>query len=544
MKHGKRLVLFTLFAMNLVDQPAPEVTIDQGILSGKINAAGTVFEYMGIPYASTNPETRFQAPLPPPSWEGVYRAVDEIYSCPQNTRLGVMGTEDCLRLNVYVPAKARGPLPVMVFIHGGAFVFGSGGKLLYGSEFLVNHGVILVTFNYRLGALGFICLGIKEAPGNAGLKDQIAALRWVKKNIEFWGDPDNITIFGESAGATSISILIASEATNGLFNRAIMQSGSSLTNWSVNRRPIWVASLLVKELGYDTEDPYVIYDILSKLSYNKLISLRPPKPLGLYFDTQLLQLPCIEKSLPEVEPVFTDLPYNLLTKKPKNVSVMYGTNNKEGYFIVDRETPETLDKRNNHYLFASDLDFNSEDKAEKEAKKIKEFYFGKELISPENVMKLVNIYTELYFEIPALIETDLVLDASNTTVYNYYFSYSGKRNLLKDRTSFKYDDGASHADELFYLFNSKVWPFPISKRDQKMIETLTKLWTNFAKHGDPTPPQSDLPVRWMPSSKENKNFLYIDDELKMGPMPNPESYELWKYMYRNYRRINLTTYFE
>ncbi|XP_059047363.1 esterase FE4-like [Achroia grisella] len=542
----KKLVLFTLFAMNLIDQPAPEITIEQGTLIGKVNSDGTIFEYMGVPYASFNSTTRFQGPLPPPSWEGVYRAVDEMYSCPQVTRYGVVGSEDCLKANIYVPVKATGPLPVMVFIHGGAFVFGSGGKLLLGPEFLVKHNVILVTINYRLGALGFLCLGIEEAPGNAGLKDQIAALRWIKKNIAaFGGDPDNITVFGESAGATSTSILIASEATNGLFNRAIIQSGSSITNWSLNKKPIWVASLLTKELGYNTEDPYEIYDILSKLPYNKLISLKPPKPLGLYFDTQLLHIPCIEKPLPGIEPVLTDLPYNLLLKKPKNISVIYGSNSKEGYFLVARESPETLQVRNTHYLFASDLTFENEDIAAKEAIKVKEFYFGNELISQDTISKLVDIYTELYFEIPTILETDIMIAANNTSVYNYYFDYSGKRNLLKYATPFKNHDGACHADELFYLFNSRIWPFPISQRDQKIVNWLTKLWTNFAKYGDPTPNfKSDLPVRWTPSNKESKKFLYINDELNMGPLPNADSYHLWNYIYNNYRITDKRHYLE
>ncbi|XP_026749562.2 esterase FE4-like [Galleria mellonella] len=545
MRHAKKLVLFTLFAMNLIEQPAPEVTIEQGTLSGKINTEGTVFEYIGIPYAVVNITNRFQAPLPPPTWKGVYQAVDEIYSCPQATKYGVMGTEDCLRANVYVPVGAQGPLPVMVFIHGGAFIFGSGGKLLYGPEFLVKHNVILVTFNYRLGALGFICLGIKEAPGNAGLKDQIAALRWIKKNIAaFGGDPDNITIFGESAGAASTSILLASEATDGLFNRAIVQSGSSITNWAINKNPVWVASLLTKELGYDTKDPHEIYNILSKLPYKELIALKPIKPLGLYFDTELLHIPCIEKPLPGVEPVLTDLPYNLLSKKPKNVSVIYGSNNKEGYFLVARETPETLVKKNSHYLFASDLEFDNEDIAAKEAKKVKEFYFGTKGINQGTIMKLVDVYTHLYFEMPTLLETDLMVAANNTIVYNYYFEYSGSRNVLKSRTTFKDDDGACHADELFYLFNSRIWPFSVNRRDKKIVDWITKLWTNFAKYGHPTPDfQSDLPVRWIPSNRENKNFLYINDELKMGSLPNVASYNLWKYMYNNYRRTNLSSYF-
>ncbi|XP_013201071.2 esterase FE4 [Amyelois transitella] len=544
MKYGKNVVLFTLFAMNLVDQPTPEVTIAQGTLTGKISSDGSIYEYMGIPYASTNSSNRFKAPLPPPSWEGTFKATDEIYSCPQVTLLGYMGTEDCLKINVYVPAFAKRPLPVMVFIHGGAFLIGSGGKIINGADFLVKQDVIVAAFNYRLGALGFLCLGIEEAPGNAGLKDQIAAIRWVKQNIAaFGGDPENVTIFGESAGAASTAILVASETTNGLFNRAIIQSGTSISNWSVNRKPLWCASLLTKELGYETEDPHEIYEILSKMPYKDLVKLRPKKPLGMYFDTQLIHLPCVEKSFPGVEPVLTDLPFNVLSRNPKNITLMTGSNSNEGLFLVARENADTLAERNTHYLFASDLEFENEDKAAFVAEQVKEFYFEDKPISLNTIMNLSAVYTHLYFEIPNIFENELYLSHSNGTVYNYFFDYEGDRNVVKRLTGFKKERGACHADELFYLLDSRIWPFRISKNDQEMIHFMTTLWTNFAKYGNPTPPsQTDLPIQWYPSDKEELRFLYIQDHSRMGSMPNPKAYKLWKDIYTKYRRTNVSDY--
>ncbi|XP_028169801.1 esterase FE4-like [Ostrinia furnacalis] len=541
--YEKRIVLFTLFALNLVEQPAPEVTIEQGIVSGKINEDGTIFEYMGIPYATTNSETRFQAPLPPPKWDGVFKAVDEHHSCPQMMFIGVVGSEDCLKINVYVPTQAKKPLPVMVYIHGGAFILGSGGKLLYAPDYLVNKDVIVVTFNYRLGALGFVCLGIKEAPGNAGLKDQIAALRWVKKNIAaFGGDPDNVTLFGESAGGTSTSVLLASETTVGLFNRVIIQSGSSTSNWSVNRKPIWVASLLAKVIGHDTEDPHEIYKVLSKLPYKELVSLKPIKPLGMFFDTLLLHLPCVEKSLPGEEAVLTDLPYNLLKHKPKNIPVIYGSNSKEGLFLTSAENDTTLEERNRRYLFASDLEFHNEHEALATAARVRNFYFGEERVSHKNIKSLAKIYTDLYFEFPAAIESDLLVKHSNATVYNYFFDYSGKRNVLKQRMGYGNESGACHADDLFYLFKPRIWPFSVNEEDGKMIEWMTGMWTNFAKYGDPTPKAADIPVKWVPSTKNNLRYLYINNPMEMGPVPNPESYSLWKDIYDKYRRLDLSFY--
>lgn len=398
--------------------------------------------------------------------------------------LGVVGSEDCLKINVYVPARATKPLPVMVWIHGGAFTLGSGGKLLYAPDFLLKQDVIVVTFHYRLGALGFICLGIEEAPGNAGLKDQIAALRWVKKNIAaFGGDPDNVTVFGESAGGTSTSILLASEATNGLFNKAIVQSGTSLSNWAVNRKPVWIASLLAKVLGHDTEDPHEIYEILSKMPYQDLINLKPIKPLDMFFDTLLLHLPCVEKKIPGVEPVLTDLPYNLLKRKPKNIPLIYGTNSREGLFLSYAENDTTLEERNQRYLFASDLEFESKQEALDVNEKVKKLYFGTDKVSKETIKGLEKLYTEVYFEIPVILESEIVIANSTAPVFNYYFDYSGGRNVLKERIGFGNESGACHADELLYLFDARIWPFRINERDRNIINLLSRMWTNFAKYG-------------------------------------------------------------
>ncbi|XP_049866585.1 esterase FE4-like [Pectinophora gossypiella] len=539
MKYGKRIVLFTLFALNLVDQPTPPVKIEQGTLTGNVNADGTILEYIGIPYGTVNSSNRFQAPYPPPKWEGIYRATEE-YSCPQNAPvLGFVGSEDCLKVNVYVPAKAKRPLPVMVFIHGGAFILGSGGKLVYRPEFLVRYDVILVTFNYRLGVLGFLCLGIKEAPGNAGIKDQIAALRWVKKNISaFGGDPDNITIFGESAGGTSVSLLHASKATEGLFNKMIVQSGSAISNWAINRDPIWVASIIAKALGQNTEDPQELYEIFSKTSMEKLITTKAKKPIHKYFDTELLSIPCVEKPIPGVEPAIDDLPYNLIRSNPKKIPVIYGSNTKEGEFLVHGATETAYNETNYNYLFASDLIFPHEEEAIEVDKKLKKFYFGDQRISLEMKSHLVDLYTQLYFELPEIFEAEMVIP-NDVPVFNYIFNYAGGRNFLKTRMGISNETGACHADELLYLFNGNIWPYPITKKDQQMIDWMTMMWTNFAKYGNPTPPSSSLPIKWERSTKDKLNFLYFDDELSIGPMPNPGGYQIWKEVYQKYRRKDL-----
>ena len=195
--------------------------------------------YLGIPYAAPPVgEKRWRRPAPPAAWSEPLAANEFGASCVQLGLLArdnqgkIKGAEDCLYLNIWKPRQGR-DLPVMVWIHGGGLMSGSGDSLLYSGDLLAGrHDVVVVTFNYRLGVFGFLAHEEfqKEDPdgsvGGYGLMDQIAALEWVRNNIEeFGGDPDNVTIFGESAGGWSVCNLLASPAAAGLFDRAIQESG-------------------------------------------------------------------------------------------------------------------------------------------------------------------------------------------------------------------------------------------------------------------------------------------------------------------------------
>ncbi|KAA9004958.1 carboxylesterase/lipase family protein [Paenibacillus spiritus] len=233
------------------------VTTRQGRLEGQ--AANGVRSWKGIPYAAppVGP-LRFRAPAPPGGWEGIRSAAAYGPSCPQPAGgIGEVGdmSEDCLYLNIWAPGlpePEREPLPVMVWIHGGAFETGSGSLPFYNGEQMARQGrVVVVTMNYRLGPFGFSdwsAFGVPDAAANVGLLDQIAALEWVQREIAaFGGDPARVTVFGESAGAMSIAALMAMPAARGLFSRAILQSGASQA--AAPRQAQRSAAGLLSELG-------------------------------------------------------------------------------------------------------------------------------------------------------------------------------------------------------------------------------------------------------------------------------------------------------
>src|SRR4029077_158545 len=211
-----------------------EVTTQQGQVRGLVTDGVAAFK--GIPYAAPPfGPNRFQPPRPPKSWDGVRDALEygrvppqPPYAPPFDRLLGDQGRqgEDCLNLNVWTPDPNSGSLPVMVWIHGGAFMRGSGALPTNDGSRFARDGVVCVTINYRLGADGFLYLG--QGIANRGLLDQITALEWVQENIQaFGGDPAKVTIFGESAGAFSVATLLSMPRAHGLFARAIAQSGAA-----------------------------------------------------------------------------------------------------------------------------------------------------------------------------------------------------------------------------------------------------------------------------------------------------------------------------
>jgi len=237
--------------------------------SGKLAGArkNGISRFKGIPFAKPPAgHLRWRAPQPLEPWAGVRDATRFGFVCPQaptqlETLMGLTvgePSEDCLYLNVWTPACDGAKRPVMVWFHGGAFVIGAGSQGVYNGKHLAAHDVVVVTANYRLGAFGFLNLrdatdGRAPGTGSEGLADQIMALQWVHDNIAaFGGDPDNVTIFGESAGAMSVSALLTAKTARGLFHKAIAQSGAGHIGYS-REKSARVARAILDGLGIAPE---------------------------------------------------------------------------------------------------------------------------------------------------------------------------------------------------------------------------------------------------------------------------------------------------
>nr|WCB90357.1 carboxylesterase 25 [Grapholita molesta] len=480
----------------------PSVDIQQGTVIGTLNDG--IYEFHGIPYAdSTSGTHRFKAPLPAPTFEEPFVADRKDIKCVRALGVGYEGVEDCLVANVYTTTlDSTRRLPVMVWIKGREF------DRVYEHELsfknFLDQDVIIVSLNFRESIFGFLCLGTEVAPGNAGLKDIIAGLRWVQENIvSFGGDPDSVTIFGHGSGAAAVDLVSLSPMSEGLIHRVITQSGSAIAPWAVTRDNLEYAIQVAEALGHTVSDINTLSEVYTKTSIAALTAVI--NELQLY-DNSLAFAPCLEKAtLVSSLPFMTRSPYQVLNDGEfSQIPIMTGFVDKEGTIraeeAIEHSWLEKMDESFEAFL-QPDLEFENEEDEARIADNIKQYYFGDDGIDMDEYL---TYHGDTMIKVSAIREAQLRAAKSTSPVYLYQFSYKG---TLGDPFVGPIDvDGAAHSEELAYLFHD-VAEENSSQTDLTVSDILIERWTNFAKTGNPTAVSSQ--VSWNPFTLENTNFLHI-----------------------------------
>ncbi|KAI8428430.1 hypothetical protein MSG28_007247 [Choristoneura fumiferana] len=538
----KRFIKSLSFAAEAMNDPV--VTVKQGKLLGAVDQlydGSSFYSFKGIPYAQPPVgQLRFRAPLPPQPWSGVRNATQHGEICPQHdltARAVFEGSEDCLFLNVYTKSLAPSTKkPVMVFIHGGAYMSGSGNDDLYGPKFFVQHDVVLVTLNYRLEVLGFLTLDTPEVPGNAGMKDQVAALKWVQSNIEqFGGDPNNVTLFGESAGASSVLFHLLSPMSRGLFHKAIAQSGTSINDWAEGKDGRSRAFQIGKVLGKETNDTN---ELLELLRTTKAVDLTRMTMKTMSTDEKYRGLPIhfapvAEKKFDNVEAFLTENPLDtLLSNRAHSVPLMIGYNSAEGIIMLEDKLKK-LDFYNANSSFDVPREIAekvTQEKMTEFGERIRKFYVGDRKFTREDAEQVTAMLSDMHF-VYGTHRFAYLYSKYNKPMYMYRFSFETDLNFVKNISNPNIK-GACHADELFYMFTTNMTRDVYEAQDKlkNYVWNVTKMWTDFAKTSNPTPDGS-LGVSWPQYTVKNKEFLDINVKLTPGKYAERERTEFWDKMY-------------
>ncbi|XP_026735073.1 esterase FE4-like [Trichoplusia ni] len=513
-----------------------QIDVKQGRLQGKecVTFYGKkYYSFEGIPYAKPPVgKLRFKAPEPPENWTGIRDATKPGNKCCQlnpYSNTAMEGSEDCLYLNVYTPSLPHEKiekLPVLFFVHGGRFIFGYGHY--YKPDYYLKHDVILVTINYRLSILGFLCLNIPEVPGNAALKDTVMALKWVRDNISnFNGDFNNVTVFGESAGAGAVSSYMTSKMAAGLYHKVIAQSGNSIADvYMVDDDPIEKAKTVVSYLGKHLTDERELYNYLLEVPIEDLMvafSLaelnRHPTAIQAYF------LPVVEKEFDGVERFFEecpriDIPMNRLDKVP----VLTGMNSHEGALFLQKDNDGNIIFENDFYYYIPNyLKIKRDDKRVGEiVKKLRNYYFNGKEVGQSKKLEYVNMLSDKYFQYSLQLLPE-ILCRSVKEVYFYKFQFSGNLNT---RVMKKLGlEGATHGDVIQYQFYRKAKHDKCDENDLKIVEMFSEAWCTFARYGKPT--WNGGKSEWLPYTKKDKHSLIIDKEIKLMKNPDYDRLRFW-----------------
>ncbi|XP_041505736.1 carboxylesterase 1C-like isoform X1 [Microtus oregoni] len=502
--------------------------------------AQPVAVFLGVPFAKPPlGSLRFAPPEPAEPWSFMKNATSYPPMCSQDAVGGqvlselftnrkesipLKFSEDCLYLNIYTPADLRKNirLPVMVWIHGGGLMAG-GASPYDGLALSAHENVVVVTIQYRLGIWGLLSTGDEHSPGNWGHLDQVAALRWVQDNIaNFGGNPGSVTIFGESAGGISVSVLVLSPLAKNLFHRAISESGVALTEGLVKKNTRSVTELIATVSGCKTTTSAVMVHCLRQKTENELLELA----LNLNpFDADDNGDHGEENNSLStvVDGVFLPkTPEEILAEKSFNtVPYMVGINKQEFGWIIpmmmgELFSEDKMDEKTARSLlwkFRSALNIS-----ENMIPAAIEKYLGQTDDPVKKKDRLLDLFGDVFFGIPSVLMARGLRDAGVPT-YMYEFQY--RPSFISDtRPKTVLGD---HGDEIFSVFGAPFLKEGASEEETKLSKTVMKFWANFARSGNPN--EKGLP-HW-PEYDLKEGYLQIGATTQQAQRLKGEEVAFW-----------------
>ncbi|XP_026166173.1 fatty acyl-CoA hydrolase precursor, medium chain-like isoform X1 [Mastacembelus armatus] len=510
-------LLFVLFLSVDANLHAPEVHTKLGSLRGKyVTVKGKetgVHAYLGVPFAKppVDPALRFAAPQPVEGWEGVKDATQQPFMCIQNKKLlldlldklgGIMAdipdiSEDCLYLNIYSPASRAhdAKLPVMVWIHGGGFTLGAV-SVYDGSALAAYQDVVVVLIQYRLGPVGFLSTGDKHMSGNFGLLDQVQALKWIQQHIHnFGGDPDLVSVFGESAGGMSTSLLLLSPLSDGLFHHAIAESGTAALDLLLSNEPLPVMQMVANVSGCGFESTGQFADCMRNLDIDTILTV---------VKDERLRFPI------KVDGHFLTKPVDELFHKHElhRVPFMTGVNNDEGGWLLNNYfAPQNWTKGIDREEIVKRLSIFFPDPEHANIREmITDEYIGIGDDRVKNRDGFTEMLGDVLFTIPAIKVANYHRDAG-APVYLYEYHHPPKF-LQAKRPSFV---GCDHGDEIFtvlglcFTTTQVKLPEACPEEEEEFSKIMMSYWGNFARTGSPN---GDGLVHW-PKYGTEEDYLAI-----------------------------------
>jgi len=543
------LCLLSLAVLAVTEEAVKQVEVSLeglGGLRGKIGEARNnqrYYQFLGVPFAEPpTGDNRFQAPVAVKSWEseGVRAAMEFGPSClqisPHNPDK-ISGSEDCLYLNVFTKSlDVTAKKPVLVFIHGGAFIFGDSKRMT--GEYMLEQDMVLVTLQYRLGPLGWLTTADREAPGNYGLLDQILALRWVQDHIaQFGGDRDLVTISGMSAGGASVNYLLLSPQTDGLFHRAVSMSGSALCWWANIPHQERTAVSLASSLNCPTSSSAEMVDCLRKVPAREMMvaqaSLyhwhhdRPERePMNIW--SPRADLEALGEAVLPVEPHFA-----MEVGQIQPVPFLVGVAESEGvwqaatYLTQDDVMSEFLSKFEDVARHSLGL-VGQVKKGEMESvlKQIKEFYLGA-LTKEQDLKKrldsvvygMINMMGDAMFNYPIDRMVKLQGNKDHSPVWVYQYNYKHNHSLAYfdplnpgsvRKPELKQLERATHAHEVSMMapaFEKEMGP--LSKEETEQSRKFVKFIMEFMVRGTPKHDGKYEYKEWAPVADGQLSYFVV-----------------------------------